>query len=441
MRRTSRHCRCSSTIARQYCCASVAILYCTMGSVAYAAHARFNLLLNDGYVIDVKNKLSGKWDIGIEDGKIAAVHRQIPARDAVQVIDVSGMYVSPGFVDIHAHVYSGTGRPHVLCGDLSVYPDGHTLRSGVTTVVDAGSSGWRNFDDFDERVIQRARTRVLAFINIVGSGMGGERDVEQNMDDMDPVRTSQAVLRHKDVIVGIKTAHFNGPSWTAVERALEAGELAHVPAMIDFGTFRPERPFQVLVSQKLRAGDIVTHAFIGAIPMFDRQGRVAPYLFQAQKRGVYFDVGHGCASFSFRQVIPAVQQGFWPDSISTDLHTSSMNGGMKDMGNLMSKFLSMGMPLEAVVARTTWNPAREIGHPELGHLSLGAPADIAVFRVETGHYGFVDTDDLRFEGTKRLVNELTLRAGDVVWDLNGISALPWAPNTPVAPPIHHTALK
>lgn len=428
----------SATIVRRTC--GVMVLAVCTGAV-YAAPVRFSLMLNDGYVIDPKNKLSGKFDIGIEDGKVAAVNRQIPARAAAQVIDLNGLYVAPGFVDIHTHVYAGTGRPHVLCGDLSVYPDGYTFRSGVTTVVDAGSSGWRNFDDFEERVIQRSRTRVLAFINIVGSGMGGERDIEQNVADMDPVRTSQTVLRHKDLVVGIKTAHFQGPAWTAVDRALEAGELAHVPAMIDFGTFRPERPFQVLVSQKLRPHDIVTHAFISSIPLFDPNARVASYLFAAQRRGIYFDVGHGCASFSFRQVIPAVQQGFWPDSISTDLHTSSMNGGMKDMSNLMSKFLCLGVPLEAVIARTTWNPAREIDHPELGNLSIGAPADIAVFRVETGHYGYVDTDDLRFEGTKRLVNELTLRAGDVVWDQNGLSAMPWKAAPSIAPHVQQTALK
>src|SRR6266850_819812 len=310
-------------------------------------------------------------------------------------------------------------------GDNSVYPDAHALPSGVTTVVDAGSSGWRNFPDFKDRVIDRSKTRVLALLNIVGKGMGGEVKIEQDVTDMDAKATAEQAGRFRGVVVGVKSAHFTGPEWTGVERAVEAGTLANIPVMVDFGDFRPERPFQELVLKKLRPGDIYTHTYIGAVPMLDAQGRVLPYLFEARKRGVIFDVGHGGGSFLFRQAVPAVRQGFVPDSISTDLHINSMNSGMKDMLNLMSKFLSMGMTLDDVVARATWNPARQIKREELGNLSVGSVADVAVLRAMNGDFGFVDVYGARLEGKQKLACELTVRNGLVVYDLNGITRENW----------------
>src|SRR5438477_595007 len=200
------------------------------------------------------------------------------------------------------------------------------------------------------------------------------RDIEQNTRDMDPRRTAEVALRHEDVVVGLKVAHYAGPEWIAVDRGVEAGTLAGIPVMVDFATFRPERPFQELVLKHLRPGDIYTHQYLSAVPMLDDKGRVLPYLFEARKRGIIFDVGHGGGSFSWRQAIPAVKQGFIPDSISTDLHVDSMNAGLKDMLNVLSKFLAMGMSLDAVIACATWHPSREIHHEELGHLSMGFPA-------------------------------------------------------------------
>jgi dihydroorotase len=159
--------------------------------------------------------------------------------------------------------------------------------------------------------------------------------------------------------------------------------------------------------------------------MLDDQGKVLPYLFEAKKRGIIFDVGHGGGSFSWKQAIPAVKQGFLPDSISTDLHTDSMNAGMKDMLNVMSKFINMGMPLDQVIACSTWHPAREIHHEELGHLSVGDDADIAVLRLVQGDFGFVDSARLRMKGTQKLVAEMTIRDGRIVWDLNGMSSQDW----------------
>jgi len=220
-------------------------------------------------------------------------------------------------------------------------------------------------------------------------------------------------------------AHYAGPEWIAVDRGVEAGNLAQIPVMVDFATFRPERPFQDLVLKHLRPGDIYTHTYLTAVPMLDEQGRLLPYLFDARKRGVIFDVGHGAGSFSFWQAIPAMRQGFPPDSISIDLHIESMNAGMKDMLNVMSKFLNMGMPLDEVIARSTWQPAREIHHEELGHLTAGSPADIAVLRMVEGDFGFVDSARRRMRGTRKLMAEMTLREGRIVWDLNGMSSEDW----------------
>jgi dihydroorotase len=386
--------------------------------------ARYDLLLKGGHVIDAANKLDAIRDVAIQAGQIAAVAADIPSSRARKTIDVHGLYVTPGLVDIHVHVYAGTGMRDAYSGDHSVYPDGFTFRSGVTTVVDAGSSGWRNFPDFKDRVIDRSKTRVLAMLNIVGHGMGGGA-IEQNLDDMDAKATAEQAEKYKGLVVGIKTAHYAGPEWTPVERAVEAGTLADIPVMVDFGTFRPERPFQDLVLKKLRPGDIYTHTYLVDVPMLDGNGHVMPYLFEARKRGVIFDLGHGGGSFLFRQAVPAFRQGFMPDSISTDLHIDSMNSGMKDMLNLMSKVLAVGMPLEEVIAHSTFYPAKEIKREDLGRLSVGAPADVAVLSLENGDFGFVDVFGARLSGHQKLVCELTVRNGLVVYDLNGISRTNW----------------
>jgi dihydroorotase len=389
-----------------------------------SAQIRYDIVLKGGYVIDAKNGVSAVRDVAIAHGQIAAVAENIPAREARKTIDVSSLYVTPGLVDMHEHVFAATMDREYL-GEDCIRPDGFSFRNGVTTVVDAGSSGWRNFGVLRDEIINKQQTRVLAMLNIVGHGMGGRMDVEQNTKDMEPERTAEVAKRNSDVVVGIKVAHYAGPEWIAVDRGVEAGRLANIPVMVDFATFRPERPFQELVLKHLRPGDIYTHQYLRVVPMLDANGRLLPYLFEARKRGIIFDVGHGGGSFSFAQAIPAVKQGFIPDSISTDLHIESMNAGMKNMLNVMSKFLNMGMSLDAVIACSTWHPAREIHHEELGHLTVGAVADIAVLRLVHGDFGFVDSARLRLRGDRKLVGEMTLRAGKIVWDLNGISAEDW----------------
>ncbi len=386
-----------------------------------AAQPQYDLLLRGGRVIDPRNRIAGVRDVAIRGGRIAEVAEKIDPARASKVIDVTGLYVVPGLIDIHVHAYTGTGERNSYAGDNSVYPDGFSFRAGVTTVVDAGGAGWRNFADFKDRVIDRSRTRVLAFLNIVGHGMRGGK-YEQDLSDMEAKPTAEAALSHKGLIVGIKVAHYAGPEWAPVERAVEAGEIAKMPVMIDFGANRPERPLRDLVLKKLRSGDIYTHVYSGLRGEIDDSGRVNPALPEARKRGVIFDVGHGGGSFLWRVAVPLVKQGFLPDSISTDLHIGSMNGGMKDMLNVMSKFLVMGMPVEDVILRSTWNPAREIQHEELGHLSVGAPADIAVLRVESGDFGFLDISGTKLRGTRKFECEMTFRDGRIVYDLNGLGA-------------------
>jgi dihydroorotase len=389
-----------------------------------SAQTQYDLLLKGGHVIDAKNGINAIRDVAISAGRIAAVAESIPAAQAKRVVDVSSLYVVPGLVDMHVHVFAAS-MDHEYIGEWGVRPDGFTFRSGVTTVVDAGSSGWRNFEDFKRLIIDRMDTRIFAMLNIVGKGMGGRTTVEQDVTDMEPERTAEMAKKYHDIVVGIKIAHYAGPDWGPVEKAVQAGTLANIPVMVDFATFRPERPFQELVLKKLRPGDIYTHTYLTAVPMLDANGKLLPYLFEARKRGIIFDVGHGGGSFSFKQAIPAVQQGFMADSISSDLHVQSMNAGMKDILNVMSKFLNMGVPLDDIIARTTRNPAREIHHEEVGNLSVGAPADVAVLRVVEGNFGFIDSARRRMSGTKKLVCELTLKGGKTVWDLNGLTAVDW----------------
>ncbi len=393
-------------------------------AAAAAAQTQYDLLLRGGHVIDPKNKINAVRDVAIHEGRIAEVAPKIDPARAYKVADVSGLYVTPGLVDIHTHVYTGTGERGSYAGDNSVYPDGFTFRVGVTSVVDVGGAGWRNFEDFRDRVINRSRTRVLAFLNIVGHGMRGGK-WEQDLADMDGKLTGEAALKYKGLVVGVKTAHYGGPEWKPVEQAVAAGTIANIPVMVDFGTNRAERPILTLTTEKLRPGDIYTHVYSGNRNEQDDSGGPSPGLILGRKRGVIFDVGHGGGSFLWRVAVPLTKAGFWPDSISTDLHIGSMNSGMKDMLNVMSKFLALGMPLDAVIERSTWNPAREIKREELGHLSVGAPADVSVLRLEKGNFGFVDHAGARLRGTQRLGCELTFREGRVVYDMNGILRPEW----------------
>ncbi|MDO8994713.1 MAG: amidohydrolase/deacetylase family metallohydrolase, partial [Daejeonella sp.] len=377
-----------------------------------------------GHVIDKKNKINELMDVAIQNGKIAAIAKNINPGLAIQVVDAKGMYVSPGFIDLHTHVFAGTEVNRALSnGDTAVAPDGFTFRSGVTTVVDCGDAGWKSFPTFKRNIIDKSKTRVLSFLNIVGEGMRGRADYEQDINDMDAKMAANTALEYKDYIVGFKLAHFNTFSWVPVQRVVEAGKLADMPVIIDLGY---RLPLEELFFKYLRPGDIYTHVFTEAArrePVTDiKTKQLRPFIIPAQKRGILFDVGFGGASFNFNQAIIAIKSGFLPNTISTDLHTGSMNAGMKDQVNVLSTLLAIGMDIPSVIARSTWAPAQAIKREELGNLSVGAIADVTVLSIRTGKFGFRDADGNRIEGKQRLECEMTIKGGKVVYELNSITA-------------------
>ncbi len=355
---------------------------------------------------------------------MAAVAERIDPAEAAKSVDVAGLYVTPGLIDIHAHVYTGTGEPGSYAGDNSVYPDGFSFRVGVTTVADAGGAGWRNFEDFKTRVIDRSRTRVLAFINIVGNGMRGGK-FEQDLADMEAKPTAEMALKHKGLIVGVKTAHYAGPEWAPVERAVEAGTIAGIPVMVDFGANKPERPIEELVTKKLRPGDIYTHMYSGLAARARSAGAPEP------------GVAGG----------PEARRDLRRRARRRQLRLARRGAG--DRGGLPPRLDLDRPPHEQHERRHEGHAQRDEQVPgagsaarqghrvldlesgardqaeSLGHLSVGAGGDVAVLRVERGDFGFVDMHGARKAGTQRLVAEMTLRNGRIVYDLNGLSMPDW----------------
>jgi len=407
------------------------LLICTLLCITSALYAQtYDILLKGGHLIDPKNKINAKMDIAISRGKIARVAADILPSSAKKVVDVKGLYVTPGLIDIHVHVFAGTNKDQYLMdAPGSLPPDGFTLRSGVTTVADAGSSGWRTFPLFKKNIIDQSKTRILAFLNIVGDGMGNN---EQDSTDMSPVMAARVAEYYKDDIVGFKVAHYNGLQSIPVDSAVKAGKLSKRPVMIDWRGLPPSNSLERLLSKQLRPGDILTHMYHAgkrstSAPFYkealvDENGKVKQYVKDSQNRGVIFDVGHGGNGFVFSQAMPSMKQGLYPNSISSDLHSGNMNAGMKDMNNIMSKFLNMGMSLYDVILKSTWNPAQYIQRTELGHLSPGSIADIAVLNLKNGDFGYIDSHGYVMKGTQKLETELTIRNGKIEWDLNGRGA-------------------
>ncbi|PYV58471.1 MAG: amidohydrolase/deacetylase family metallohydrolase [Acidobacteria bacterium] len=394
---------------------------------------RYDLLLKGGHVIDPANHINEIRDVAVFHGKIAAVEKDIPADQAGKVVDVSKLYVTPGLIDIHYHIGHGgaplnwftpEARAHAL--PLGIPPD-MALQSGVTTIVDAGTAGAEAFLQEKEEVIDHAKVRVLAFLNIVANGMGG--GLEGSLDEMDSKLCAATIKKYPDLIVGVKTAHYwtkepwdaEHVPWAAVDRAIECATLANVPVMYDFWP-RSERTYEDLL-KKMRPGDIHTHVFAQQFPIILADGKVNPALAEARARGVIFDVGHGAGSFWFRNAVPAEKQGFIPDSMSTDLHTGDYN--VVSMNNVMSKFLAMGVPLDDVIRRSTVNPAAEIRRPELGTLSVGKDADIAVLELAKGHFSYIDCGVARMDGNVKLTARMTIRAGRISYDPSGLSMVEW----------------
>jgi len=390
----------------------------------------FDVLLKGGHVIDPAHRIDGLMDVAIRDGKITRVAPRIPATEVEQTIDITGLVVTPGILDIHTHVYPF--KPSSKSYVESVHPDAHLFASGVTTTVDAGTAGTEHFEDFKTGTIDRMKVRILAFLNIARYGMV-DASSEQRVGDMDAARVAEVAQAYPEIILGIKSAHYwtrdpwddEHPPWASVDRAVEAGELCGLPVMVDFWPRLPERPYPELILEHLRPGDIHTHVFAQQFPIIDRHGKVEQHMREARERGVIFDLGHGAASFWFRNAIPAWKDGFKPDTISTDLHMGNINGPVVSMVNTMNKYLSTGMPLQEVIKRSTILPARVIGRPELGSLSIGAAADIAVFRQLEGDFSFTDCGKARLVGKHKLECALTLRAGEVVYDPTGLTMPEW----------------
>src|SRR5450432_3742746 len=416
--------------------AVIALIAIALGfpAVMFAQTTRYDLLLKGGHVIDPVNHIDEVRDVGVLQGKIAAVEKNIPADQAGKVVDVSNLYVTPGLIDIHYHVGHGGAPLNWFAPDARAHalplgiPADLALQSGVTTIVDAGTAGGETFLQEKEEVIDRSRVRVLAFLNIVANGMNG--GLEQSLDEMDVNLCVDTIKKYRDVIVGVKTAHYwtGAPwdgehvPWAAVDRAIECGILTNSPVMFDFWP-RQERTYEELILKKMRPGDIHTHVFAQQFPIILPDGKLNPALAEARARGVIFDVGHGGGSFWFRNAVPAQKQGFIPDSISTDMHMGSYL--TVNMNNVMSKFLAMGVPLEDVIRRSTVNPAREIHRPDLGTLSIGQDADIAVLDLMHGHFGYIDSGVATLDANVQLATRMTIRAGRISYDPSGLSMVPW----------------
>lgn len=391
---------------------------------------KYDLILRGGHVIDPASKCSEVMDVAISGGKIAAKGKNLAGQAAKKVIDVAGCYVVPGLVDMHCHLYpSFPVRPDGLS---CIHPDAHLFQVGVTTAMDAGTCGIRDFVTFKEEIIDTCKVRIVAMINIADGGMVS-LESEQRLSEFRPKAVAGMAESFPGVVVGVKTAHYwvgkpfteEHPAWASVDATLEAARLCGLPAMFDFQPTLPERSYQDLVLKKMAPGDIHTHMYAQQFPVIDENGKVSEFLFEARRRGVLFDLGHGAGSFWLRNAIPAWQQGFGPDTLSTDLYFDNIAGPVYGLTHIMSKYLNIGMPLEEVIYRSTQRPAELIGHPELGTLKDGCCADVTVLRCEEGVFGFSDAGRARMTGSKKLVCEMTIREGEIVYDINARSLCDW----------------
>jgi dihydroorotase len=379
---------------------------------------QYDLLIRGGHAIDPANSIDRVMDVAVTGGKIARVAPSIDKAQARKVIEAAGYYVTPGLIDIHAHTFGYSG---------SILPDDTHLPAGTTTVVDAGGPGYRTIDEFRERIVKRSRTRVFVLINIAGGGMVGNA-VESDVEDMLPEKTAAAIRANRDIVVGIKSAHFGHPGYASLDRAVEAGKLAGVPVMVDMGILSPSDRTTKGKLDRLRPGDTATHMYNDRqLELVDRfRGRIQPWAVEARKRGVLFDMGHGGGSFLWPVAMKAAEAKFWPDIISTDLHASSIMGTKSDMPNCISKMMALGMGLQDAIMRSTVAPAKWIGKfPELGTLGEGTVADIAILKKSEGTFAYFDAWLKKHAGGVKVESVLTVREGKVVYDVDGLAFPEW----------------
>jgi dihydroorotase len=381
-------------------------------AVGAAWAQQYDLVIKGGHVIDPANGVDAVRDVAIAGTKIARVAAEIPATAARRVVEVPGYYVTPGLVDLHTHVYLKARASTVVADDV--------LAFGTTTIMDAGTSGWKTFDDFKATVIDRSRVRVLALLNIVSTGMHDDQAKENIVEDMDPAAAAAKIKQYPGILMGVKSAHFSLPGWASVERAIEAGRLADKPVMLDSSIFSNSgRNTRDKVLKLMRPGDIHTHMYNDhQLELVDRfTSKVQPWMWEARKRGVLFDLGHGGGGFLWPVASAALAQGFLPDTIGTDLHPQSILTLQVNVPNAISKLMNLGMTLPDAILRSTVNPAKAIHRfPELGTLAEGATADVAVFELRQGVFGFIDSMRKKLTGAKKLECVMTVRDGKVVFD-------------------------
>lgn len=374
---------------------------------------RYDLLLKGGRVIDPKNSVDGPMDVALHGGRVAAVEASIPEEQAMRSLDVAGRIVSPGLIDAHVHVYGNAW-------DMGVQTDELCAVSGVTTVCDGGSAGASIFPGLRELVERRIATRCRALVHLSRLGLTGCETVGELAYSKyaDPEACVRTICENRDLAIGVKLRLGPGIAWDPAEAlrlARQAADSADVPLMVHV-TDCP-LPLPAVVAQ-LKAGDILAHCFHGfAHGIFDpaRTSVLAP-IWDAQKRGVIFDSAHGrMGHFSFPVVRRAIEVGFLPDIITTDLSVhSATRGPVFDLATTMSKFLTLGVPLHEILLRTTYKPAQVLGLAEdLGHLSPGAIADLAVLEVQSGAFEFVDTGGQILKGSQRIAAAMTIRNGRI----------------------------
>ena len=421
-------------------CAGVAML--ALGALCAAAQTpKYQLILKGGHVIDMANHIDGIRDVAIAHNKIARVAANIPASEAGKVVDVSGYYVVPGLIDIHVHVGNG-GTPldwFTPSARLREQPEGMMdtdilFHGATTTGVDAGTSGAHNYIQERMQIIDHSQARILSWLNIVQDGMFS--GLEQNLDEQQAGTCAAMIEQFPNDIVGIKSAHYgegqniegvpNTP-WAGIDQAITCGNLTHKPIMLDTSPVAG-RSYEDIIDRRLRPGDIHTHVFAQQFPIILPDGKLNPALVTARRKGVIFDLGYGSASFWLRNAVNAIKQGFEPDSLSTDLHRGNLQ--YLTMPYIMSQMMAAGESFQDVIRQTTVNPAREIHHPELGNLSPGADADIAVLSLEHGKFSWYDDGFARINGTEKIVPVMTLREGAIVYDPSGISMPLWTQAPP-----------
>jgi dihydroorotase len=381
---------------------------------------QYDTVLKGGHVIDVANRINQRMDVGVLNGKIARVDRNIPSSAAKQAINVSGYYVTPGLIDLHICCYYTR-----LDLTPSVIADHHCLPSGVTTCCDGGTAGADSFEDF-KKIIDRSKMRILSFLNIAAAGAQSSR-AEQDPSQFKIQFAADTAKKYPKLIIGYKTGHYGGTfsdtrlPWASVDAVVEAGRLTGLPILADFtpmpaqGEF-PARSYREFLLEKMRPGDIVTHCLADRYPYLTEDGKLNPDVPKARARGVKFDLGHAAGSFALRRVVPAVQLGFLPDSISADLFSDTPFTVGINLANVMSKFLALGVPLEEVIKRTTVNPAQMIQRPELGNLSAGSTADIAVLEMVKGKFAFLGSGGGKITGNQKLQCVLTMFGGKILYD-------------------------